>query len=362
MSPIKSRLLLSAVLFLVYVPLASATVTYQVGICLGPAVTSFGTISAALAATPAPDVVKVCPGPYPEQVVITNPVTLEGISVNGSDQALIVVPSGGLNTNTTFLVEPAAAQIFVNNATGPVNITNIAVDGDGNGLSPGDYVIGVLYLNSSGKVDRLETRYQTGTDRGIGVLLEGGSATPAVTIENSNMHDFDDYGIYAESFSGPLTAQVEGNTVIASHAEAGISVFESAPTVSHNFVSGPSSGLFGAGIVVAQNSGSISENTITGSELGILIYGGGVSVTSNKIYDISVDGIDLHSTSATVQGNTITQAHDGINFECFVDDNVSSNTISVIHSTGLINVPAAVVTSNTFYDVPAVSSVGSCAD
>ncbi|HXZ30707.1 MAG TPA: hypothetical protein VEH30_00380, partial [Terriglobales bacterium] len=47
---------------------------------------------------------------------------------------------------------------------------------------------GVLYLNSSGKVDRLETRYQTGTDRGIGVLLEGGSATPAVTIENSNMH------------------------------------------------------------------------------------------------------------------------------------------------------------------------------
>jgi hypothetical protein len=53
-----SQLLLSAALLVVHVPHASATVTYYVGSCAGG---SYGTISAALAASPAPNFVYVCP-------------------------------------------------------------------------------------------------------------------------------------------------------------------------------------------------------------------------------------------------------------------------------------------------------------
>jgi hypothetical protein len=49
--------------------------TYQVGGCK-PRLRNFTTIAAALAATPAPDVVQVCPGTYPEQIEITQGVTL----------------------------------------------------------------------------------------------------------------------------------------------------------------------------------------------------------------------------------------------------------------------------------------------
>ena len=57
--------------------LAVTTVTYAAGTCK-PSLPSFSTISGALAATPAPNVVLVCPGTYPEQIVITQAVTLPG--------------------------------------------------------------------------------------------------------------------------------------------------------------------------------------------------------------------------------------------------------------------------------------------
>ena len=47
------------------------------------------------------DLVIVCPGTYPEQVVITQPVTLEGVSSANSNQPIIAVPSGGAVANAS---------------------------------------------------------------------------------------------------------------------------------------------------------------------------------------------------------------------------------------------------------------------
>src|SRR6516165_6574893 len=58
--------------------MSAATITYIVGTCKSG--TQFSTIQSALDASPAPDTVEVCPGQYPEQITITKPVTLEGIS------------------------------------------------------------------------------------------------------------------------------------------------------------------------------------------------------------------------------------------------------------------------------------------
>jgi hypothetical protein len=82
-----SRVKLYLLIILVFAHGLQAT-TYVVGTCK-PRLRSFSNISAALAATPAPDVVQVCPGTYPEQVEITQPVTLAGIASGNSEQAII---------------------------------------------------------------------------------------------------------------------------------------------------------------------------------------------------------------------------------------------------------------------------------
>src|SRR5271163_3321403 len=102
------------------VPLASATVTNYVGSCASG---SYATITAALATTPAPNFVYVCPGTYPEQVVITKPVTLEGIYTSNAGQAFITVPSGGLTGDNPCYPELGYVQVCVS-STGRVNITN----------------------------------------------------------------------------------------------------------------------------------------------------------------------------------------------------------------------------------------------
>ena len=98
MSRIKTLLFLMALT--AQVTVASATVTYAVGSC-EPKLLSFTTIMSALGATPAPNVVKVCPGAYTEQVVITFPVTLEGVSASNSAASIIAPPSSGLVANAS---------------------------------------------------------------------------------------------------------------------------------------------------------------------------------------------------------------------------------------------------------------------
>src|ERR1700722_10105127 len=53
--------------------LHAATLTYIVGTC--KAGTRFSTIQGALSASPAPDIVQVCPAIYAEQITISNPAT-----------------------------------------------------------------------------------------------------------------------------------------------------------------------------------------------------------------------------------------------------------------------------------------------
>src|SRR5271163_4788165 len=80
--------------------LASATVTYVVGTCKNSNNT-ITSITQALQTIPQPNVVEVCPGYYVEQVVITFPVTLEGISDDSTAAVYIQPPSSGLVTTTT---------------------------------------------------------------------------------------------------------------------------------------------------------------------------------------------------------------------------------------------------------------------
>jgi hypothetical protein len=351
------------------VPLASATVTNYVGSCASG---SYATISAALATTPAPNFVYVCPGTYPEQVVITKPVTLEGIYTSNSGQAFITVPSGGLTGDNPCYPELGYVEVCVS-SPGTVNITNITVDGAGWSTEP----VGIAYYNGGGgTMNHIETRFQEGDGLGVGIFAFGASDT--VTVENSNLHSFDFTGILTSASSA---MKIENNTLDPdSNAETAITAFNGDSTIiSGNVINGPSApagcdpshGYFFGGILAGPPpAGSITNNTVAGvggGYPGIVILGPGdvsttMSVTSNAIFNITGgDGIQLDTFDGavpplTIKNNVITQAQNGVNFECTLDNNVSSNTITAITGYGVANVASGENSPNTYYNVPTLYS------
>lgn len=359
----------------------AGSLTYVVGTCK-PGFQSFTSITAALAATPSPAVVDVCPGTYNEQPVITIPVTLQGISSGNSDQAVIAPPAVGLKSNATDdFGSPLAVQLWVNNSSGAVNISNITVDGTGNAISAcSSSIVGIFYQNSSGTVNRVTTRNQksnSGNSCGVGVELEGGAATPSVTVQNSSIHDFDLFGIEAETnntTSPQLTATIKANNINNTSVSTAFGtgyainiVVGTTAMVTGNFLNG------GGGIEVCfffpvpgcggSVVGSISGNTVMNtSPVGILTFVDGVSITANKLLN-NATGIALSAengigaSAPTIQGNTITGSNIGIDFSCLADMHVSSNTI-VDASTGVNNVPSGVATSNFYSNVGTIQTGG----
>src|SRR5690348_16614882 len=116
---------------------------FVVGSCK-PNLTNFPTISAAVAAVPAGSTVLVCPGTYPEQVVITQPLTLQGIISGNSGRVTITVPGQAVglpqlavNSQSAVFASPVAGQVVVQNVNplGAVNLSDITVDGNGGVVS-----------------------------------------------------------------------------------------------------------------------------------------------------------------------------------------------------------------------------------
>src|SRR5258708_15830027 len=106
--------------------------TGAVGTCK-PSLLSYATIAAAVSGLPPGSAVLVGPGTYPEQVTIAQPLTLKGIAIGNAGQAVITVPASGLTAVITGLGYPIAPQMHV--TAGPVNISDITVDGTGSNVT-----------------------------------------------------------------------------------------------------------------------------------------------------------------------------------------------------------------------------------
>jgi hypothetical protein len=344
--------------------MSAATVTYIVGTCKSG--TQFSAIQSALDASPAPDTVEVCPGQYAEQLTITKPVTLEGITASNGSLAQIVEPPAGYTTNATvfFLGTPipAVAQIYVNNVSGgTVNLTNLDVYGAGSQSLSGGYFIGIVYEGSSGTINQVVTSLQEppSNGSGLGMWIEGGSSNPSVTVENSSLHDFSSGGILVigTAETPNLTTTIKNNLIdsdVNSANTYNLTLEEgSNAKVTGNFISGGQVGVF---IEVA--TGSVTGNTIFGSQYGVELDFDGVSVTSNNIYGTGFAGIDVEAASlkaSVVENNTIKTAGAGnfigIDLECnsVSSSKVNSNTI-MDSFYGYGNAPAGFGGSNTYID------------
>lgn len=331
-------------LFFVLVVLARPVLasTFYVGTCKAGA---FKTISAAVAAVPAGSTVAVCPGTYAEQVEITQALTLQGISSGGSSEVVIAVPSGGLTTTSSIFFGPSVApQLSV--TAGPVNIRNIIVDGTGGGCPGGGWLLGIFYASgSSGIINEVTVRNQTGSNCGLGIDAENGTSTlESVTIENSSVHDVDANGITALD---NLNATIRSNYAAAG---AGIAFSAAEGSVTNNVVSGT---LEGMGIQGSPSS--VSGNTVANSPVGMRILTT-APVKSNKIVNSSTYGIQLFTSGVTVESNTITKSASAIRFSCN-SGTVISNTINDA-AIGLDSVPTGLATPNTFVNVATVATGG----
>jgi Periplasmic copper-binding protein (NosD) len=386
--------------------MSAATVTYIVGTCTSG--TRFSTIQAALDASPAPNTVEVCPGQYAEQLTITRPVTIEGLTAANGALAEIMPGPMAVNASVFGAEQPVVAQVYVDHVTGgAVNLTNLNVNGmnqNAGTSTQAGFFVGILYEQSSGTIDQVITSSQNGAyDVGYGILIEGGSSDPSVTVENSSIHDFNGgyggdgiYAIGGSTATAPdLTVTIKNNLISSPSKSTFNLVVEqfTDPTVSGNVVNGgligiyvdtpkgsiSSNSLFGSqsGIVLVspddtaeEGTGlTVSGNTVANTQVGIQLYADGPSVTSNNILDSAVDGIQVALSTGTtlhtsvLENNTIKTVASGegpgIELSCsqVSSSQVHSNTIMDAYS-GYGDAPAGFSSSNTYLGV--VTGVSPC--
>jgi hypothetical protein len=334
-------ILLTSALALVFFPSAALSETVAVGACL-PNLKTYSTISQAVSSVTPGSIIEVCPGTYPEQVTITQPLTLRGVQAGNADNPTITVPPGGL---TKSVVAPTNGvtmffQILVQSTeSGLVNISNLAVKGassTNSGLS--GWIEGIYYQNSSGVINGVATYGQKGNGRGFGIFIEG-TTSPAktVSVTNSSIHDFDSEGIRTNGSVLPpsLAVNITSNSVISSSSFSGnpvyggIDVQGAAGSVLNNrVITHPASTGISSGTGIAfPSSSTVNGNTVENFTVGIWPLGNSNTIKSNEV-SLAGSGIVISGSSNVVENNLLfnLKGGAGISFNC----TGSSNT--VIHN------------------------------
>ena len=379
--------------------------TVAVGNCKSN-VPQFSTISAAVTAVPTGGTVDVCPGTYPEQVLITKNLTLLGIASGTSDAAVVVPPAAGLVSNGSDIFgNPVAAQIFVQGAN--VTVSHLTVDGTGNNLAGcgAPTLEGIYFQNATGKItdDVVRNQYQTdftdygGCQNGLAINVESFTNTATVTISDNSVRAYQKNGITATGAAtgpgspGPSVA-ITANYIVGlaatsmnwpgGAAENGVQVgFGAGGSVTGNTVNdniwyaddASQPGNAASGILVYASSGiTISANSVGSAQFGITVdtdptYGPADSnvISSNKVSGTQIfDAIDLCSSSNSARTNTVYgSAESGIHVDdsCGSGNNntVTGNTINEACAGVLLGTGTGNVTSpNTFFNVTNTTLAG----
>jgi nitrous oxidase accessory protein NosD len=363
--------------------------TVQVGTCRHGLVT-FPNIHSAVNASSAGGTVVVCPGTYPEQVVINKALTLRGVQNGTQNAAVVVVPIGGIVQNTTSLAtgNPIAAQILVTETT-DVSISNLTIDGANNLISSAGCtplnLIGLYYQNASGTVNHVAAVNQAltggsiGCQVGLAIFVQSGNGgTSTVEVSNSHVENYQKNGITGNELGTTVT--ISGNTVIGQGrtngaAENSIQIgFGATGKISSNTAmddvwapdTTSDSADAASGILVFASAGvTVSGNTVGNTQFGIAFISDPVSgpadggtIRGNKVSATHIfDGIELCSSSNAVHGNTINGSDESaihLDSSCgpVANNVVSGNTINDACAGIMVGTAAGsnTIGSNTFFN------------
>lgn len=327
----------------------------QVGTCIPGKFPQFNSIQAGVDAIQDGQTLVVCPGTYPEQVLVRANITISGYTSGTSASAVVTIPAGGAAFNTQSLVTGnlIAAQIVVEPGYN-VTINDITVDGSNN-LLPDCTVdlVGIYYQDASGTVGHSAAINQALSapnntcPLGEGIFVEsdavGGTST--VSILSNYVSGYQNNGISATELG--TTATIAGNNVFGLGANAaaiqnGIQVgFGAAGSVRANNVSDNASNLDGSSatgiLVFASPNIPVVGNSVGNSQFGVAVVSDatagvadGATLTSNKISAThTYDGIDVCSNSNTLQGNTLSGSdQSAIHLDNKCSGSGNNNTIS----------------------------------
>ena len=296
--------------------------TVAVGTCL-PHLKMYPTISRAVAAVSPGSTIFVCPGTYGEQVLITHPVTLEGIQAGNADNPTITVPSGGLKKSvfaTTNGVTMFYQVLVQGTESGRVNIRNLAVNGTSSANSGlKGWIEGIYYQNSSGTVSYVSTYGQKGNGFGFGIFLEGTTAqAKTVTVNSNTVHDFDGEGIRTNGDNSSLRVNITGNSVISASSfsgkpvYAGIDVQGATGSITYNHVlthPAPAGVSSGTGIAFSSDS-TVIGNTVVSFSVGMWSLGDANTINSNEV-SLAVGAIVISGSSNVIENNVLFTTVDG---------------------------------------------------
>jgi hypothetical protein len=350
--------------------------TYEVGGCkTGAGYVNFPTISAAVAGVPAGAKIQVCPGVYPEQVTITQPLTLEGITFNNASRSEITATANGaFAPNVSGLFGNFYAQVLVQNVNppGPVDIIGVTVDGTGITFdcSGNEFLAGIFYASgTSGTVNEVTGRNNQSNGCGYSIWVENGAAThEAVTVENNSIHQG---GIVVLAGQNPptLTATVKGNFVASTpqtynfNAFQAIAVAGADGSITGNVVTGGSYGIevgndnffLGGGTV------NVSQNTIADIPSGFATYlvGSNGTITSNKISNVDVSFSFLYASNpATIESNTTMNSVRAVFVASCSNDWTMKNNVFNDSQVAFWGIPSP-ITGNSLYNIDTIVT-GSC--
>jgi parallel beta-helix repeat protein len=292
-----------------------------------PAYPHYSDIQTAVSSVPLNTIVMVCPGTYPQQIIISQPLTLQGVTDGTGNAAVITVPGGGLVQNgTSNSFGPVAVQLLVQNTVG-VTIKNLTVDGNG-GNCPANRNVGIGVFDvgtpNDGTAAAMIQNVVVRNDLvcfGDGILAD----TSFITINGSEIHDINQTAIDAYSAKYTITK----NSIQRAHT-FGIVLVNNATgsLVSGNNVSDGFNGIFTTG----SNSATITSNTVlNNTDVGVwLDFASHQIVTQNVVSDSPWPLIVEGGASNTVQNNTLSDASvDGIlDFLSLGGNNITKNTVN----------------------------------
>jgi nitrous oxidase accessory protein NosD len=286
----------------------------------------YSTIGAALAASQPGDEIRVCPGVYPEQVVITKDLRLTGVSL-GTARPLIKPTTLPASRPSLLGGAPITAAIIADAEF--ARIRNLDVDlGNSTHTACSPLLTGIYLRNASGIVEDVNVMNVFGgasCDSGVGLYIESGQigedlgrpvlGLARVIVRNTNYDGYQKAGLVGAGprtilsiKGGTATGPGDGGSVVPNGLQIGLDAKAriSGFSTSGNRSSDPAKAA--AGVLVWRTSQiTIRKTQVTDSEEGILVVGDRVKAKKNKLSALGGDGLVFLGDANLATGNLIEQ-------------------------------------------------------
>lgn len=285
---------------------------------------TFHSIGEAVDAAQPGDVIRVCAGTYPEQVVVNKALRIR------ADSGAIVMPSNVTANAADLTSGEALAAAFVVRDT-QADIEGFILDGTNNGITEcSPVLIGILYQDASGSIKHNAVRHMSlspspnGCQSGNGIEVQTSPGNSSnVTIEDNSVQNYQKNGITGNDEG--TTVAIRGNVVTgigptSGAAQNGIQVgFGAKGTIDGNVatdnlwsgcLSVQQCEFSATGILVFQSDGvEVGHNVVGTNQVGIVIGGGNAKVDQNDVFNSQIlEGIQLAGDNNEASQNRITHS------------------------------------------------------